>query len=329
MVDLPVKNENGYFEIRMEAIGGMGANLAGKMLAEAAVIHMGLNGATFSSYGSEKTGTPLKAFIRLGPGDEEIAIGGPVLEPHILAVFHTILRDVLPVTSGLVKDGTIIVNSKMTPQEVKDYFDLPGGHVYVLDCEKIVLEEKVKINTVMMGAIAKASNFIEPEAAKKAISNALQKFGDKTVNANIRGFDRAMKEMQYEHFPWPDDMDGIPVENAPQKIGYMNAPMGGAILNTGNSVSRDVSGSRSGMIPVHNLDNCTHCSFCEIACPDFCFIFESDTDDKGNDVMFNRGIDYKFCKGCLKCVAVCPSNALTSEKEAEQDLAVIGKQKTF
>lgn len=37
MVQLPKVNELGFFEIRLESIGGLGANLAGKMLAEAGV----------------------------------------------------------------------------------------------------------------------------------------------------------------------------------------------------------------------------------------------------------------------------------------------------
>lgn len=326
---LPIKNEFGYFEIRMEAIGGMGANLAAKMLTEAAVIHMDLNGATFSSYGSEKTGTPLKAFVRLGPGDEDISIGGPVIEPHILVIFHTILRDILPVTSGLVKDGVIIVNSTMAPAEAKEYFDLPGGHIYVLDCDKIVVEEKVKINTVMMGAITKVSNFIEPDAVKKAIAKALGKFGEKTVNANIKAFERAMGEMQYEHFDWPEGMEGIPVAGSTQKIGYLNAPLGGAILNPGNTIDRDVSGSRSGYIPVWHEEECIHCAMCEVTCPDFCFSFKEGVDKKGKTGMLNFGIDYQFCKGCLKCIEVCPTDALTSEKEADFDVEKIRRVKTF
>jgi pyruvate ferredoxin oxidoreductase gamma subunit len=329
MTDLPIKNKYGYFEIRMEAIGGMGANLAGKMLTEAAVIHMGLNGATFSSYGSEKTGTPLKAFIRLAPGDMEIQLGGPVLEPHILVIFHTILRDVLPVTSGLIKDGIVIVNSTMTPSEAKEYFNLPGGHIYTLDCEKICVEEKVKINTVMMGAIAKVSGFITKEACVKAITKGLGKYGEKMISSNIRGFERAMNEMQYQHFPWPENLDGIPVASSMQNIGYMNAPMGGAIINPGNTVERDVSGSRAGFVPLWHEEKCIHCAMCEIGCPDFCFTFELAKDDKGNEMMFNRGIDYKFCKGCLKCVAVCPKEALTGEKEADVDVKQKRKAKVF
>jgi len=41
-----------YFELRFESIGGLGAHAAGQILATAAVLRMGLNGAHFSSYGS-------------------------------------------------------------------------------------------------------------------------------------------------------------------------------------------------------------------------------------------------------------------------------------
>jgi pyruvate ferredoxin oxidoreductase gamma subunit len=60
MSTLPKKNALGFFEIRLESIGGLGANLAGKMLAETGAIELGFNAANFSSYGSEKKGTPIK-----------------------------------------------------------------------------------------------------------------------------------------------------------------------------------------------------------------------------------------------------------------------------
>ena len=53
-----------YFEIRLESIGGLGANLCGKMLGELGVKYLDVNSSSFSSYGSEKTGTPVKGFIR-------------------------------------------------------------------------------------------------------------------------------------------------------------------------------------------------------------------------------------------------------------------------
>lgn len=50
--------DRAYFEIRLESLGGLGANLCGKMLGELGVKYLGLNGAAFSSYGSEKRGSP-------------------------------------------------------------------------------------------------------------------------------------------------------------------------------------------------------------------------------------------------------------------------------
>ena len=33
--------------------------------------------------------------------------------------------------------------------------------------------------------------------------------------------------------------------------------------------------------------------------------------------MLNRGLDYHHCKGCLRCVNVCPTEALVVGKEDE------------
>ena len=62
--------DRAYFEIRLESLGGLGANLCGKMLGELGVKYLGLNGAAFSSYGSEKRGSPVSSFIRWCDGDE-------------------------------------------------------------------------------------------------------------------------------------------------------------------------------------------------------------------------------------------------------------------
>ena len=51
-------NQKVYYEIRLESIGGLGANLCGKMIGELAVKISESQQCRFSSYGSEKTGTP-------------------------------------------------------------------------------------------------------------------------------------------------------------------------------------------------------------------------------------------------------------------------------
>ena len=75
-----------YYEIRLESIGGLGANLCGKMLGELGVKYLDVNSSNFSSYGSEKTGTPVKGFIRYCNKEKEIRVHFPVVEPDVSGV---------------------------------------------------------------------------------------------------------------------------------------------------------------------------------------------------------------------------------------------------
>src|SRR4030067_3874280 len=121
-IKLPVNNDLGFFEIRMESIGGLGANVAGKILTEAAIIGMGLNGAGFASYGSEKKGTPVKAFVRGCEAGHQGRINSPVEEPHVLAIFHEASAQSVPVTAGAVPGKTIVIlNTRKTPKEARDF----------------------------------------------------------------------------------------------------------------------------------------------------------------------------------------------------------------
>ncbi len=52
-------------DVRFESIGGLGAHLAAHLRAEALVLRQGFNASQFSSYGSEKKGTPVRSFIRV------------------------------------------------------------------------------------------------------------------------------------------------------------------------------------------------------------------------------------------------------------------------
>src|SRR5690606_33145701 len=88
---LPVTNSEGFFEIRLESIGGLGANVAGKIIAEAGVLYAGFNGSNFASYGSEKKGSPVKSFIRFSDPSRPIRNATPVERPHVLGVFHEAL----------------------------------------------------------------------------------------------------------------------------------------------------------------------------------------------------------------------------------------------
>lgn len=312
---LPGAGEDGFFGIRFESIGGLGAHLAGQILAEAGVLRQGLNGAQFSSYGSEKKGTPLKSFIRFGPPNCEIRTSSPIENPQVVAVFHEALARTLDVAAGIAADGTLIVNTRLTPEEVREALGLRSGTVAVLDALGIAVEEKTRVNTAMLGAVARTCPFIDADAVKEVISEKLGVRYAHLVEANLRTFDRGYDELQMMTWSPGPKAAGRPVQRAAPAFGYLDAPIGGVILDSGNSILKNLSTSRQGFLPAYDPDSCVHCGICDIVCPDLCFVWSEDAD--GEPAVRLAGIDYHYCKGCLKCVDACPTGSLTELREED------------
>lgn len=313
---LKEKNAYGYYEIRMESIGGQGGNLAGKLVADAGIVQMGLNGVSFASYGSEKKGTPVKAFIKFAEPDHEIRVNSPVVEPNLLVIFHTNMAKTVPVMSGVKPGAKVIVNTPLPCAEVRDILKVPGGvHLYCLDALKISVEEKVRVNTTILGAVAKAADFLSKEAIGAAIRATLGEKYPKLVEPNLSAFARGYEEV--EVLDVPDD-GKYPVQEFKHfkpALGWKNAPIGGVITNPGNTILNDLSASRSGFIPVWHEDKCINCGECDTTCPDQCTVWITGEDKKGKEGRLMRGFELKHCKGCLRCVESCPTAAITAERE--------------
>ncbi len=314
MSKLPIKNELGFFEIRLESIGGLGAHLAGKMLAEAGVLGLGLNGAHFSSYGSEKKGSPVKSFIRLG--EREIRASNPVERPHVVGVFHEALFKTIDVANGLYPDSVMLVNTTKSPEEIKEKLNIQSGTIAVIDALNISVEERTRVNTAMLGALYRIAEFLDPEARKNVIRATFEEKYPHLVEANIRTFDRGYNEVVFKTFEAEDGMVTDFVR-AKSSLGYETQPIGGVITNPGNSILKDLSASRQGFLPSYDKDKCINCAACDTACPDLCFVWKEEIDKKGRPQMVLQGIDYQYCKGCMKCVVVCPTDALSKTRETD------------
>ncbi len=312
---LPGADGDGFFGIRFESIGGLGAHLAGKILAEAGVLHQGLNGAHFSSYGSEKKGTPVKSFVRFCPGDHAVRTSSPIETPQLVAVFHEALARSLDVAAGLPADGTIVVNTRRTPAEVKEALGLVSGTVATLDALGIALEEKTRVNTAMLGAVARMCEFLDVDALKGTIRDTFAGGKEHLVEANLRTFDRGYEELRTESWPAAAGQGRRPVQRAKPAFGYLDAPLGGTILDAGNSILKDLTTSRTGFVPAYDTETCVHCGICDVVCPDLCFVWAEEPESV--PAVRLLGIDYHYCKGCLKCIDACPTGSLTKLREED------------
>ena len=315
--ELPIKDEYGFFTIRLESIGGYGANIAGKMLAEAGVLYQGFNGSNFSSYGSEKKGSPVKAFIRFAEPETEIRLSSPIEQPHLICIFHEALIRTEPVVSGLRPGGIVIVNTKKSPAEIQKDLKVEDAIIGTFDAMAIAVETRSRVNMAFLGAICKAAGFLDPESVKAMITDTFTKKYPATVPGNLQCFERGAAEVVFETFTPAEGAQAPTFRRPGPMFGYMNAPWGGVVANPGNMVRKDLSASRQGFLPAFNRETCIDCAQCDMVCPDYCFVWESGADKRGRPAMNLVGIDYQYCKGCLKCIEACPTDALQDMREVD------------
>lgn len=315
-VSLPTVHENGYYEIRLESIGGLGANLCGKLLGELGAEYLGLNAAAFSSYGSEKRGSPVKSYVRWSTPERDILHNSPIESPHILVLFHHALSKTLPVTAGVDENCTVVVNTDMEPEEIREELQLYAGNICCVNALELALQSKSRINMVILGAIAKASGFIPIEAVKELVADTLGKKYPAMLESNLKGIESGFDNVIKQGFSPDGRFEKVEYRELRSKWGYENAPIGGVNPHFGSTVSNDLSPSREGFIPLFLPEKCIHCGLCDTTCPDMVFQF-TEGEYKGRHTMMNRGLDYHHCKGCLRCVDVCPTGALVMGKESE------------
>lgn len=309
-----------YYEIRLESIGGLGANLLGKMLGELGLKYLGVNSSSFSSYGSEKTGTPVKGFIRYCKQEKEIRLHSPVIESDLLVVFHQSLLKDESVWSGCNEKTKIIV--AMESGNSGSFFRT--GEIYGIEAQKIAIETHSRINVVMLGAVLKVMGVKNPEAGEQICKDTLGKKYPDSLPGNLEGVKRGYEEVRKLQFSdshgnvKKDVTSDTEKDGSQLQWGYLNAPIGGINPCLGNTVTNDLSPSRQGYLPLFLKERCINCGLCFSACPDMVFQFAKGK-FKGKDMMINQGLDYYHCKGCLRCVDVCPVNALVCGVEAEHE----------
>jgi pyruvate ferredoxin oxidoreductase gamma subunit len=181
-----------------------------------------------------------------------------------------------------------------------------------VDALSIAVEERSRPNAVLLGTLCAAFPFLDRAIVLDALSEEFAGRHPEAVAANERAFQRGETEIEELLGIGQADGDLAPARSDPV-FGYLTQPVGGIVQNAGNTAWNDLSASRTGWMPVLDRDKCVHCGVCDLVCPDFCLVWAAGAGEPFEREL--KGVDYRYCKGCLRCVESCPTGALGKTAE--------------
>jgi pyruvate ferredoxin oxidoreductase gamma subunit len=283
---LPARGRS--YGIRIESLGGLGADSASQALAAAAVVKLGWDAAHLPAGRLERKGARVRSFVRLSPLDQPLESTAKV---DAIVVFHPALVRQRDTFAGLRADGLFLFNApaRTAPEELAA---LPAAARAIrIDAAGIAAKEKCAMDAAMLGALCGALGLLELEeffCSDEPRRNAFRR-GAKEIET-LSEVGQAAGDLPSWDEAWT---------SGPQ---------------AGSGIWNDVSAARSGFLPAFNRERCIHCAMCDMVCPDLCLVWEEG--EKGG--RFQReltGVDYRYCKGCLRCVETCPASAMLKKAE--------------
>ena len=182
-------------EIRWHGRGGQGAKTASLLLADAA-FNTGKFIQGFPEYGPERMGAPITAYNRIS--DTEIRVHSNIYEPDFVVVVDDSLIGTVDVTSGLKKDGAIIINTNEDIESLRKKLNGYEGKIFTIDASRISIEcLKANFpNTAMLAAVVHVTGIMSKEELVENMEGSFKhKFAKKpeviepNMKALIRGYD--------------------------------------------------------------------------------------------------------------------------------------------
>jgi 2-oxoacid:acceptor oxidoreductase gamma subunit (pyruvate/2-ketoisovalerate family) len=164
------------------------------LLARAAV-YEGKYIQSFPEFGPERMGAPVSAFTRIST--EPIRLHCAIYNPDVVVVLDPTLIKTVPVTEGLSDEGTLIVNSRDSPAEVRKMLKEDKGRVYTVPATEIA----IKIlglpitSTAMLGAVAHVTGIVSLQSIEKIVR---ERFRSDIAGKNFAVIKEAYEEVRSE-----------------------------------------------------------------------------------------------------------------------------------
>jgi pyruvate ferredoxin oxidoreductase gamma subunit len=175
--------ESEVFQIRIHGRGGQGVVTAAEILSVAAFIE-GKHSQAIPSFGSERMGAPVVAYVRID--DAPIELTEPVTTPNAVVIQDPTLLHVVEVFAGLEPKGYVLINTAR-PLETLHIDEaigrLPEHHVATVAATELALQHlgRPTPNTVLLGALTGLSGVLRLQSVVDAIK---QRFSGELAERN-------------------------------------------------------------------------------------------------------------------------------------------------
>jgi len=263
--------------------------VASEMLAQAAFLD-GKVPQCFPFFGVERRGAPVTAYARID--DQPMRVRTSITQPDIVVVLDPGLLKTTNVADGLRPGGLVLVNSRKPPTEI----EAPAGaRRATVDASHIALAHGLGsktmpvVNTVILGALARASGVVSLESVSAAIEKYAPAKPKQNREAAVEGYG-SVRTIDPTTAPVP------PLPKVPHPLPPLPE---GPVASTPTLVIH--TSSWRTLTPKIHLEHCTKCNFCWKFCPDDAIGF----DEKGFPV-----IRLDYCKGCGICAEECPPKTI-------------------
>jgi pyruvate ferredoxin oxidoreductase gamma subunit len=179
----------GMIEIRIHGRGGQG-NVAAAELLSIAAFKDGKFAQAFPSFGAERIGAPVQAFVRID--DKKIRTREEVRTPDYLIIQDSFLIGAVPVLDGIKPDGLILVNAEKAPEDLNIK---TTARVETIPATEIALEiiGRPIPNAIMIGAFCSITGLVSIGAVQEAI---MEKFPGRVGENNVAALERAVEIME-------------------------------------------------------------------------------------------------------------------------------------
>ena len=287
-------------EIRLHGRGGQGGVTAAELLAQAAISE-GNYAQGFPSFGPERRGAPVTAYIRMSK--DPIYLREPIDHPNVVVVMDASLIDMVNVFEGMKSGGTLVINAQSEKIEQLQS-KVQGYNLATVDASTIATEILgVPItNTAIIGAIVRATGICEPASLEQPLTNRFGRLAPKNQKAMQRAFDETQL--------FGEETLDATVDDGSYEIdalqAYTDLKIGAEITEPGSSKGFLTGNWRTTGRPVTNIDNCIKCGICVLLCPDIAY-------SENAEGFYDW--DGSYCKGCAICVEECPKGAIEMKGE--------------